>query len=114
MVGDSSLNVSVSDAEDDSSERMDFIVDKSQNVEEKISSKQEIQFKKRILYSCLQKLNEREQEIIKSRMLSEKEITLEELGTKFNISRERVRQIEKKAFEKLSNFVKEEMKKYKD
>ncbi len=114
MIGDSSLNVSVSDAEDDSSERMDFIVDKSQNVEEKISSKQEVQFKKRILYACLQKLNEREQEIIKSRMLSEKEITLEELGTKFNISRERVRQIEKKAFEKLSHFVKEEMEKYKD
>ncbi len=114
MNGDSSLNVSVSDSEDSASERMDFIVDKSQNIEESISFKQEALFKKKVLYTCLQKLNEREQDIIKSRMLSDKEVTLEDLGAKFNISRERVRQIEKKAFEKLSALVKEEMEKYKN
>ncbi len=106
--GDSSLNVSVSDEDD--SEKMDFIVDNRQNIEENISRRQEAGFKKKVLYDCLNKLNEREQYIIKNRMLSENEITLEEIGTKFGISRERVRQIEKKAFEKLSDMVRQEMK----
>lgn len=105
--GDSSLNVSVS--EEDDSEKMDFLVDKRQNIEENLSLRQEADFKKKVLYSCLKKLNDREQYIIKNRMLSDKGITLEEIGTKFNISRERVRQIEKKAFEKLSDLVRMEM-----
>ena len=105
--GDSSLNVSVS--EEDDSEKMDFLVDKRQNIEENLSLRQEADFKKKVLYSCLNKLNDREQYIIKNRMLSDKGITLEEIGTKFNISRERVRQIEKKAFEKLSDLVRMEM-----
>ncbi len=107
LSGDASLNVSVSDEDD--SERMDLIVDKSQNVEAGLAAKQEAEFKKKVLYSCLQQLNEREQFIIKNRMLSEKEVTLEEIGNKFNISRERVRQIEKKAFEKLSGLVRNKM-----
>ena len=106
--GDTSLNVAVSDEDD--SERMDMIVDKRQNVEEAVSSRQEAGFKKKVLHDCLSKLNEREQYIIKNRMLSDNGVTLEEIGAKFNISRERVRQIEKKAFEKLSTMVKEEMK----
>ena len=105
--GDSSLNVSVS--EEDDSEKMDFLVDKRQNIEENLSLRQEADFKKKVLYSCLNKLNDREQYIIKNRMLSDKGMTLEEIGTKFNISRERVRQIEKKAFEKLSDLVRMEM-----
>lgn len=105
--GDSSLNVSVS--EEDDSEKMDFLVDKRQNIEENLSLRQEADFKKKVLYSCLNKLNDREQYIIKNRMLSDKGTTLEEIGTKFNISRERVRQIEKKAFEKLSDLVRMEM-----
>ena len=92
------------------SERMDFLVDKRQNIEENLSLRQEANFKKKVLYDCLSKLNEREQYIIKNRMLSDKGITLEEIGAKFNVSRERVRQIEKKAFEKLSELVRQEMK----
>ena len=106
--GDSSLNVAVSDEDD--AERMDFLVDGRQNIEENLSCRQEANFKKKVLYNCLNKLNEREQYIIKNRMLSDSGITLEEIGTKFNISRERVRQIEKKAFEKLSDLVRQEMK----
>ena len=65
--GDSSLNVSVS--EEDDSEKMDFLVDKRQNIEENLSLRQEADFKKKVLYSCLNKLNDREQYIIKNRML---------------------------------------------
>ena len=54
-------------------------------------------------------LNDREQYIVKNRMLSETPETLDEIGEKFQISRERVRQIEKRAFEKLSTEVKQSM-----
>ena len=98
-----SLNVSVSDEDED--EKIDFIVDKSQNIEENLARRQEAGFKAKILQQCLKSLDEREQYIIKNRMLREEPVTLEEIGAKFNISRERVRQIEKKAFEKLQNLV---------
>ena len=58
-----------------------------------------------VLYDCLSKLNEREQYIIKNRMLTDSPVTLEELGAKFNVSRERIRQIEKSAFDKLKSLV---------
>lgn len=102
--GDSSLNVVAGD--DGTSEKIDFIVDKRQNIEENASRKQENSLKQKILYQCLSLLNEREQYIIKNRMLSDVPVTLEEIGEKFAISRERVRQIEKKAFDKLSEKVK--------
>ncbi len=102
--GDSSLNVVAGD--DGSMEKIDFIVDKRQNIEENTSRKQENSLKQKILYQCLSLLNEREQYIIKNRMLSDTPVTLEEIGEKFAISRERVRQIEKKAFDKLSEKVK--------
>ena len=102
--GDSSLNVVAGD--DGTMEKIDFLVDKRQNIEENASRKQENSLKQKILYQCLNLLNEREQYIIKNRMLSDTPVTLEEIGEKFAISRERVRQIEKKAFDKLSEKVK--------
>lgn len=78
------------------------MADKSQNIEGKLEQKQEAEMRRKILQSCLAKLNEREQYIVKTRMLTDNPQTLEDIGAKFNISRERVRQIEKKAFEKLS------------
>lgn len=107
LLGDSSLNVMVSD--EDETERLDFLVDKRQNIEENISSKQEASFKQKILYNCLSALSEREQYIIKHRMLTEDPCTLEDIGVTFKISRERVRQIEKKAFDKLSSLVRIEL-----
>lgn len=101
--GDKSLNVSVSD--EDENERIDFIVDKRQNLEDNISRRQEAEVKAQILKKCLATLDEREQFIIKNRMLVESPVTLEDIGAKFNISRERVRQIEKKAFDKLKTMV---------
>lgn len=102
--GDSSLNVIASD--DGTLEKIDFIVDKRQNIEENVSKRQELNMKQKVLHSCLSQLDEREQYIIKHRMLVDSPITLEEIGEEFKISRERVRQIEKRAFEKLSQLVK--------
>ena len=102
--GDKSLNVNVSDEDD--SEKIDLLVDGRQNIEENLARKQERAEKSSILRKCLSQLDEREQAVIRSRMLTDPPMTLEELGEKFGISRERVRQIEKKAFEKLSASVK--------
>ncbi len=104
--GDSSLNSSVMGRDDEPIEKIDLLADKSQNIEGRLEQKQEAEFRRRILLTCLSKLNEREQFIVKNRMLTDVPLTLEDIGNKFSISRERVRQIEKKAFEKLSLEVK--------
>lgn len=106
---DSSLNVAV--GEDGEDEKLDFLIDSKQNIEAGLELKQEREQKSRILKEALAKLSERERYIVKNRMLTETPETLEELGQKFNISRERIRQIEKKAFEKLSSYVKKAMSK---
>lgn len=106
---DSSLNIAV--GEDGEDEKLDFLIDGKQNIEAGLELKQEREQKSRILKEALAKLSERERYIVKNRMLTETPETLEELGQKFNISRERIRQIEKKAFEKLSAYVKEGMSK---
>lgn len=101
--GDSSLNVSVGDEDDN--EKIDFLVDKSQNIEETVALKQEAQYRKMILERCLSQLNEREQFIIRKRMLVNTPITLNEAGEILGISRERVRQIEEVALKKLKSKV---------
>ncbi len=106
--GDSSLNVNIGDDEDNR-EKIDLIVDNRENIELKLANKEEKVYRAKILAECLQKLNEREQYIIKNRMLTDNPCTLDDIGVYFNISRERVRQIEKKAFEKLSAEVKKAM-----
>jgi RNA polymerase sigma-32 factor len=106
--GDCSLNVSVGNDED-SAEKLDMIVDRRENIEARFASREENLYKAKILSQCLLKLNDREQYIIKNRMLKDTPLTLDDIGEKLNISRERVRQIEKKAFEKLSVEVKKSM-----
>lgn len=106
--GDSSLNAMVSH-NDESVEAIDLLADKTQNIERQLAQKQETDYKRRILLKAISTLNEREQYIVKNRMLTDSPQTLDEIGEKFNISRERVRQIEKRAFEKLSAEVKNAM-----
>ena len=106
--GDSSLNVTVGH-DDESTEAIDLLADKSQNIEGHLAQKQEADFRRKLLVNALSKLNEREQYIVKNRMLTDQPQTLDEIGLKFDISRERVRQIEKRAFEKLSSEVKQAM-----
>ncbi len=106
--GDSSLNVAVGH-DDDAVEAIDLLADKTQNIEGSYARREEAELKRRILLQAISKLNDREQYIVKNRMLTETPETLDEIGEKFQISRERVRQIEKRAFEKLSDEVKQTM-----
>ena len=100
MMGqEKSLNDPIKVGETD--EWQDWLVDESLDQELLISQRQEYNDKKELLNSSMQILNEREKEIIKARRLSENPITLEDLSKKYKISRERVRQVENKAFEKL-------------
>ncbi len=108
MGGDSSLNKTVGNDED-AVEAIDLLADKSQNVEGHLANKQEADLRRQILLKALAKLNDREQYIVKNRMLTDTPQTLDEIGDKFQISRERVRQIEKRAFEKLSAEVRQAM-----
>jgi len=100
MMGqEKSLNDPIKSGETD--EWQDWLVDDSLDQELIVSQKQEYDDKKELLNSAMKILNSREKEIISSRRLSEEPKTLEELSKKFKISRERIRQIETKAFEKL-------------
>jgi|TARA_B100001093_G_scaffold258336_1_gene247035 RNA polymerase sigma-32 factor len=100
MMGqEKSLNDPIKMGETD--EWQDWLVDDSLDQELIVSQKQEYDDKKELLTSAMKILNEREKEIITARRLSEEPKTLEELSIKYKISRERIRQIETKAFEKL-------------
>lgn len=104
--GDSSLNTTLS--YDSETNRQDMLVDSTESVEDKIGNSQDMALKKRLLIKAMATLSEREQEIVKKRFLTEQPETLENLGAAFHISRERVRQIETKAFEKVSKYIKAE------
>ena len=100
MMGkEKSLNDPIKSGEAD--EWQDWLVDNSLDQELIISQKQEYDDKKELLNDAMKILSEREKAIINARRLSENPKTLEELSKKYNISRERIRQIETKAFEKL-------------
>ena len=99
MGQEKSLNDPIKSGESD--EWQDWLVDDSLDQELIISQKQEYDDKKVLLKNAMNVLNEREKEIINARRLVEIPLTLEELSKKYKISRERIRQIETKAFEKL-------------
>ena len=101
--GDQSLNVQVSKEAD--IEWQDMLVDQNEIQDEILEKKNELSYRKKIFKKALEVLNEREKEIITLRKLREKPLKLEDLSAKFNISRERVRQIEEKALKKLQKEV---------
>ena len=100
MMGqEKSLNSPIKVGETD--EWQDWLVDESLDQELLLSQKQEFDDRKELLKNAMSILTEREAKILQARRLNENPKTLEELSAKFKISRERVRQIETKAFEKL-------------
>ncbi len=100
MMGqEKSLNEPVKEGEKD--EWQDWVVDDGLDQELYVSQKQELDEKKSLLSESIKILNEREKKILEARKLSNNPKTLDELSKKYKISRERVRQIETKAFEKL-------------
>ena len=101
--GDQSLNVQI--GEEGDTEWQDMLVDSNDTQDNKLANSNELSFRKKIFEQALEVLNDREKEIISLRKLKDKPVKLKELSKKFNISRERVRQIEEKAFEKLQKQV---------
>ena len=93
-----SLNTSIGE---DGDEWQDWLADKTMDQEFTLSQNQELEERKNLLQESMIILNDREKEILNYRRLSEKPSTLEELSKKYKISRERIRQIENKAFEKI-------------
>ena len=94
-----SLNDPIKD--EDGTEWQDWIVDNKIDQELKLSHEQEFSQKKKLMDNSMSILNPREKEILTARRLSENIATLEELSKRYKVSRERIRQIETKAFEKL-------------
>ena len=86
---------------EDGDEWQDWVVDNDMDQELKFAQQEEMEQRKELLKDSIKILNEREKDILYSRRLTDNPNTLEELSKKFKISRERIRQIENKAFEKL-------------
>ena len=103
--GDSSLNAPIRD-DGDSGEWQDWLVDESPNQERILAEHEESDNRHQALTGALNVLNERERRIFEARRLSDDPVTLEELASEFGVSRERVRQIEVRAFEKVQKAVK--------
>jgi RNA polymerase sigma-32 factor len=103
--GDVSLNAPIRD-DGDSGEWQDWLVDEVSNQETRLVEDEESDNRKKALGEALSVLNERERRIFEARRLADDPITLEDLAAEFGVSRERVRQIEVRAFEKVQRAVK--------
>jgi RNA polymerase sigma-32 factor len=99
MGGDTSLNVPLRD--DSEGTWQDFLVDTEPLQDERVAEAQETQMRSELLQEALQALNDRERHILTERRLRDDPKTLEELSQVYDVSRERIRQIEVRAFEKL-------------
>ncbi len=106
LSGDASLNAPIKAAEGESGEWQDWLVDDSKSQERLLIEQDELEVRREMLKDAMEDLNEREQRIFEARRLTDKAITLEELSKEFEISRERVRQIEVRAFEKVQKSMK--------
>jgi RNA polymerase sigma-32 factor len=103
--GDASLNAPIRE-DGDSGEWQDWLADDSTDQETVLAESEELDNRRKALTSALDVLNERERRIFQARRLAENPVTLEELAEEFGVSRERVRQIEVRAFEKVQQAVK--------
>ena len=103
--GDASLNAPIRE-DGDSGEWMDWLVDDSVSQESRLAESEQSENRHKALGDALTVLNDRERRIFEARRLADDPITLEELADEFGVSRERVRQIEVRAFEKVQKAVK--------
>src|SRR6478736_1833547 len=105
LSGDASLNAAIRE-DGDSGEWQDWLVDESPDQETTLAASEEFDNRRKTLSDALSVLNERERRIFEARRLADDPITLEDLAAEFGVSRERVRQIEVRAFEKVQRAVK--------
>ena len=106
--GDASLNAPIRE-DGDSGEWMDWLVDDQVSQESRLAESEQSENRHQALGDALTVLNDRERRIFEARRLADEPITLEELAEEFGVSRERVRQIEVRAFEKVQKAVKNSM-----
>lgn len=109
LAGDRSLNVSIKTSDDESPEWIEWLADERENQELQAIHLDEISKRRNMLDNALTSLNEREHKILLERRLKDPPLTLEQISADMGISRERVRQIEFKAFEKIQKQMKRQM-----
>lgn len=102
---DGSLNTIIDGDSDGTTEWLDFISDSKPNQEEKLAHNETMQYRKQMFNKALYVLNKREKDILFKRRLYEKTITLDDLSKFYNISKERVRQIELNSIKKISKAI---------
>ncbi|MBQ9272058.1 MAG: RNA polymerase factor sigma-32 [Alphaproteobacteria bacterium] len=103
---DGSLNIMVdSQNNDNGAEWIDFIYDSKPNQEEQLSYRETLNYRRKLFYKAITVLNPREKDILFKRRMSEENITLEDLSQTYNISKERVRQIELNSIRKISKAI---------
>ncbi|NBD29382.1 MAG: RNA polymerase sigma factor RpoH [Alphaproteobacteria bacterium] len=98
---DASLNATVGQEGEGSMQWQDWLEDESANQAEDYAEKDELDARRELLAEAMDVLNEREKDILMQRRLADETVTLEDLSGKYDVSRERIRQIEVRAFEKL-------------
>ena len=106
---DLSLNAPVSNSEEDSMEFIDILEDDTPSPEVLVARTQETKFRQKYLKDAMSQLSERERHIFTERRLKEDPITLEKLGEHYGISRERVRQLENRAYTKVQTIIHSEL-----
>ena len=104
LAGNSSLNAPVRN-DSESGEWQDWLVDDTMDQETALAESEEAERRRGMLNTALKSLNDRERRVFEARRLAEDPLTLEELSTEFGVSRERIRQIEVRAFEKVQKAV---------
>jgi len=105
LYGDASLNAPIKAGEGESGQWQDWLVDDHDSQEQTLIEQDELDTRRAMLARAMGVLNDRERRIFEARRLAEDPVTLEELSSEFDISRERVRQIEVRAFEKVQEAV---------
>lgn len=99
--GDASLNAQVGDADEGTAEWQDWLEDEDADQANDYEKSDELQVRRELMVEAMSVLNEREKDILMQRRLQDKPTTLEELSQQYDVSRERIRQIEVRAFQKL-------------
>jgi RNA polymerase sigma-32 factor len=105
--GDASLNATVGADGDGSSQWQDWLEDEDADQATAYAERDELEARRELLARAMDVLNERERDILIQRRLEENPVTLEELSSQYDVSRERIRQIEVRAFEKLQKRMRE-------
>ncbi len=99
--GDASLNVMVGSDGDSSTQWQDWLEDEDSDQAGDYAERDELDMRRDLLMQAMSVLNEREKDVLMQRRLSDEPVTLEDLSERYSVSRERIRQIEVRAFEKL-------------